>query len=178
MCLASFTPPSLPKGRLRQLWGKKCVTGNGIFSAFKDYYASQGMCGWYNTTYSLSDDRHIIYIFRSDSALGMIKRQRGFTIHFRPNILEHLHLTVAREEFYFTECYESKVKAFNREIIAEKNSWPELANSVFLVGRNFDDFHKVTSILRWECYSRSHFAWRHSQKEVLSCRVQWQTWLH
>lgn len=83
------------------------MTGNGIFSAFKDYYASQGMCRWYNTTSSPSDDRHIIYIFRSDPALCMIQRRRGFTMHLRPNILEHLHLTAAGEEYSFMGCYES-----------------------------------------------------------------------
>lgn len=49
----------------------------------------------------------ITYILRSDPALGMIHRQRGLTMQFCPNILEHLHLTVARDEFPFTECYES-----------------------------------------------------------------------
>lgn len=67
---------------------------------------------------SPSDDTYIIYIFRSDPALSMIQTQRCFTMRFHPNNLEHLHLTVAREEFTFTGCHESNAQTFNRDIIA------------------------------------------------------------
>lgn len=58
------------------------MTGNGIFYAFNDYYASQGICKLCNTAYSLPDEWNIVYTLGSDFALGLMQRERGFVVYY------------------------------------------------------------------------------------------------
>lgn len=121
------------------------------------------MCRWYNTTYSLTDDGHIIYILRSDSGLAVEDRDREVSpCSFVPtslNIRTWQHTgTGTRFLFFFfllTGCDKSQVKIFNREIIAaaQNNCLLPCWQLILMI------FTKQ----RRGCYSHSHFAPRQAE---------------
>lgn len=90
-----------------------------------------GMRWWYNTTSSPSDDRYIIYIFRSDLALSMIQRQ----IESSQRTCAWTSLNICSQQqpgrnFLLTGCYNSYITTFNREIIAEHREYTQYLHNL------------------------------------------------